>query len=222
MHGPDTYTQLFEGELEFTDQSVKDTLSEMLKVLNNENLPGGVDAALGTDFVSSIGQVFGTNPKAELYFEGGFVGGIALGDVNPKLKIGRDIDFVPFPVVSEDVGEPILGAGDLVVAFESNDGVRQLIDYLVTKEAAETWAKQGTIVSPNKAVDTGIYPNQLARKEAEQLTAAEEFRFDGSDLLPGALAEDWGALLQDVIRNPGQMDSSLADFEEQAAAEFGR
>ncbi len=220
--GPDRYSQLFGGELEFTDQSVVDALNEMLKVLNNDNLVGGVEGALGTKFVSDIGQVYSDNAKAEMMFEGGFVGGIALGDVNPDLRIGRDIDFFDFPVVNPDVGDPLLGAGDLVVAFESNDGVRQLIDYLVSKEAAETWAGTGAIVSPNKAASTDVYPNELSKKEAEQLTAAEEFRFDGSDLLPGALAEDWGAALQNIIRSPGDMESQLDEFEQSAAAEFGR
>jgi alpha-glucoside transport system substrate-binding protein len=220
--GPDRYAQLFGGDLEFTDPSVVDALSEMLKILNNDNLVGGVEGALGTKFVSDIGQVYSQNAKAEMMFEGGFVGGIALGDVNPDLRIGRDIDFFDFPVVNDDVGDPLLGAGDLVVAFESNDGVRQLIDYLVSKEAAETWAATGAIVSPNKSASTDVYPNQLAKKEAEQLTAAEEFRFDGSDLLPGALAEDWGAALQNIIKNPGDMESQLEEFESSAAAEFGR
>jgi alpha-glucoside transport system substrate-binding protein len=220
--GPERYNQLFGGELEFTDQSVVDALNEMLKVVNDDNLVGGVEGALGTKFVSDIGQVFGENAKADLYYEGGFVGGIALNDVNPKLKVGQDIDWFPFPVVNEEVGDPLLGAGDLVVAFESNDGVRQLIDFLISKEAAETWAGTGAIVSPNKAASKDIYPNELVVREAEQLTAVEEFVFDGSDQLPGALAEDWGALLQNIIKNPGDMQSQLEEFESSAAAEFGR
>ena len=220
--GPEKYSQLFGGELEFTDQSVVDAMNEMLKVLNDENLVGGVEGALGTKFVSDIGQVFGENAKGELYYEGGFVGGIALGDVNPKLKPGTDIDFFQFPAVNEEFGNALLGAGDLVVAFESNDGVRQLIDYLVGTDAAETWAGTGAIVSPNKSASTDVYPNDLSKKEAEQLAGAEEFRFDGSDLMPGALAEDWGALLQNVIKNPDDMQSQLEEFESAAAAEFGR
>ena len=220
-YGPEKYNQLFSGELEFTDQSVKDTIAEMQKVLNDDTLPGGVEGALGTDFVTSIGQVFGENPKAQLYFEGGFVGGIALGEVNPNLKPGETIDFVPFPKVNDEFGDAILGAGDLVVAFEENDGVRQLIDYLMSEEAATTWAETGAIVSPNKAVDTGVYPNELAKKEAEQLTAADVFVFDGSDLLPGGLSEDWPAVLQNALREPDQVDQLLEDFQDTASGEFG-
>ncbi|MBW3592709.1 MAG: ABC transporter substrate-binding protein, partial [Actinobacteria bacterium] len=219
-HGPELYNQLFSGELEFTDQTVKDTITEMQKVLNDETLPGGVEGALGTDFVTSIGQVFGQNPKAQLYYEGGFVGGIALGEVNPNLKPGETIDFVPFPKVNDEFADAILGAGDLVVGFENNDGVRQLIDYLMSEEAATIWAETGAIVSPNKAVDTGVYPNELAKKEAEQLTGAEVFVFDGSDLLPGGLSEDWPAVLQNAIRDPDSVDQLLEDFQDTASGEF--
>ena len=218
--GLENYQKLFAGELEFTDQSVKDALNEMLKVLNEENLPGGVEGALGTDFVTSIGQVFGTNAKAELYYEGGFVGGIATGEVNPNLKPVQDLDFFPFPAIAEEHADAVLGAGDMVVAFENNDGVRQLIDYLMSKEAAETWAGTGAIVSPNKSASTDVYPNELVVKEAEQLTGAEQFAFDGSDLLPGGLSEDWPAVLQNVLREPDKMDGLLQDFQDKASTEF--
>lgn len=220
--GPDQYTALFGGELEFTDQSVKDALTEMTKILNEDNVAGGIEGALGTDFVSGIGKVFGEGGEAELYMEGGFVGGIALGEVNPDLQPGTDIAFFPFPTINDEHGNPLVGGGDMAVAFEDNDGVRQLMAYLASKEAGEIWAATGAIVSPNKNVDVSVYPNELNQAEAEQVGAAETFRFDGSDLLPGALGEEWGTTLQGVFQNPDEIDSLLESFEEQAAAEFGR
>jgi alpha-glucoside transport system substrate-binding protein len=219
--GPDKYTQLFDGELAFNDQSVKDALTEMFKVLDNDNLPGGVEGALGTPFVDSIGQVFGTNPKAELYYEGGFVGGIATGQVNPKLKPGTTIDFFQFPEINPEFGTPLLGAGDVAVAFEDNDNVKQLMEYLASEDAGTTWVSTGAIVSPNKAVDLSAYPNDLVRKEAEQVRDAEVFRFDGSDLLPGALGTEWPTVLQGIMKTPGSMDSALDDFQDTASTEFG-
>ena len=100
--GPEKYDQLFAGELPFDDPTVKAALTEMFKVLSEENLPGGVEGALGTPFVDSIGQVFGKSPKAELYYEGGFVGGIATGQVNTALKPGETIDFFQFPEINPE------------------------------------------------------------------------------------------------------------------------
>jgi ABC-type glycerol-3-phosphate transport system substrate-binding protein len=218
--GPDKYQKLFDGDLPFTDPSVKAALAEMLKVLNNETLPGGVEGALGTPFVDSIGQVFGKKPKAELYYEGGFVGGIATGQVNPSLKPGQTIDFFQFPKINAQFGTPLLGAGDVAVAFDDNDNTKKLMEFLASKEAGSTWVSTGAIVSPNKSVDLSTYPNELVRKEAEQVRDAEVFKFDGSDLLPGALGTEWPSVLQGILKNPGSMNAALDDFQSQASQEF--
>jgi alpha-glucoside transport system substrate-binding protein len=218
--GPEKYQQLFDGDIPFNDQSVKDALTEMFKVLSNQNLPGGVEGALGTPFVDSIGQVFGTKPKAELYYEGGFVGGIATGQVNPKLQPGKTIDFFQFPKFNDQIGTPLLGAGDVAVAFDDNDNTKKLMEYLASSEAGSTWVSTGAIVSPNKAVDLSVYPNDLVRKEAEQVQNAEVFRFDGSDLLPGALGTEWPTVLQGIMKNPSGMNSALDDFQNTASNEF--
>jgi ABC-type glycerol-3-phosphate transport system substrate-binding protein len=218
--GPEKYQKLFDGDIPFNDQSVKNALAEMFKVLSNQNLPGGVEGALATPFVDSIGQVFGTKPKAELYYEGGFVGGIATGQVNPKLQPGKTIDFFQFPKFNDQIGTPLLGAGDVAVAFDDNDNTSKLMEYLASSEAGSTWVSTGAIVSPNKAVDLSVYPNDLVRKEAEQVQNAEVFRFDGSDLLPGSLGTEWPTVLQGIMKNPSSVNSALDDFQNTASNEF--
>ena len=56
--------------------------------------------------------------------------------------------------------------------------------------------------------------------EAEQITNTTVFRFDASDLLPGALGEDWGTLLQTVIKDPSKIDAQLTAFQQQAQDAF--
>ena len=53
-------------------------------------------------------------PSAQLYFEGGFVGGIATQQVNKKLKPGKTINSFPLPDDQRQVRKPVcVGAGDL-------------------------------------------------------------------------------------------------------------
>jgi alpha-glucoside transport system substrate-binding protein len=215
--GGEKYDQLFAGDLPFNDQSVKDALNEMLKMVNDQYVAGGIDGALGISFIDGIGRVFSKNPQAEMYMLGGFVGGIALGQVNPDLKVGEDIDFFPFPQINAEHGDPLVGAGDVASAMVNNEDVAKLIEYLATPEAGRIWVSTGAIVSPNKGVADDAYPNPLVRKEADQVKNAESFRFDGSDLLPGTLGQEFGTLLQRIVKNPGQMDSALDTY--QAAAE---
>jgi alpha-glucoside transport system substrate-binding protein len=219
--GGDNYTKLFNGDLPFNDQTVKDTLTEMTKIINDKYVAGGIDTALGIGFVDGIGRVFSKNPVAEMYMEGGFVGGIALGDVNPDLKVGQDIDFFPWPTIDEAHGNPLVGGGDVAAAFVNDEDVAQLIEYLATPEAGRIWVSTGAIASPNEGVTEEDYPNELVAKEAEQLKTAESFLFDGSDLLPGTLGQDFGTLLQNIIKTPNRMDSLLDDYQSEAEGAFG-
>ena len=71
----------------------------MTDLYTEENVAGGITGALATLFVDGIGQVFSPNADAELFYEGGFVAGIATGDVNPDLVPVETIDFFDFPSV---------------------------------------------------------------------------------------------------------------------------
>ena len=219
--GPAKYSELFGGRLAFTDATVVQAAKDMLSIVaNDQYLAGGRQGVLGTKFVDGIGRVFSKNPTAEMYYEGGFVGGIALKDVNPDLKPGQDIAFFPFPMINEANGNPLIGGGDLMVGFKDTPEVREFMKYMISKEAGEIWAKTGAIVSPNKQVDPTVYPNELATAEAAQVAAATVFRFDGSDLLPGTLGEEWGTTLQGMITNSADIEKLLGDFQAKAGQEF--
>jgi alpha-glucoside transport system substrate-binding protein len=218
--GPTKYQQLFTGKLSFSDSSVKTALKYMEQILTSKYLAGGVQGALGTGFVDGISPVFGKNPKATLYYEGGFVAGIATGQVNKSLKPGKTIDSFPFPIINKKWGRPLLGAGDLAAAFKDSPEIRQFLKYISSANAGNVWVSTGAIISPNKQVGGGAYPNALVRKEAAQVKTAKLFRFDGSDLLPGSLGDDWGSTLQGIIQSPGKANSLLSNFQSKAKKAF--
>jgi ABC-type glycerol-3-phosphate transport system substrate-binding protein len=218
--GPTKYAGLFSGKVKFTDPTVKRAIQQMLQILNNKYLAGGVQGALGTGFVDGIGRVFGSGAKAQLYMEGGFVGAIATQQVNTNLKVGKTINSFPWPTISPKYDSPMVGGGDLAAAFKDNADVRSFLKYISSPEAGRIWVSTGAIVSPNKQVKKSAYPNLLVQHEAAQVAGAKVFLFDGSDLLPGSLADDWGAVLQNAMQNPGKISSLLSDFQKKAAKEF--
>jgi alpha-glucoside transport system substrate-binding protein len=218
--GPAKYLSLFSGKTKFTDPTVKKAVQQMTQILNNKYLAGGVQGALGTAFVDGIGRVFGKSAKAQLYMEGGFVGGIALDQVNTALKPGKTINSFPWPTINAKYGSPLVGGGDLAAAFTDNADVRSFLKYISSPAAGRIWVSTGAIISPNKQVKASAYPNVLVRKEAAQVASAKTFLFDGSDTLPGTLADDWGAALQNAIQKPGSVSSILSDFQKKAAKEF--
>ena len=206
--GPDAYDKLFSKDGVWTDKTVTDAITTMLSVLNDKNVLGGIDASLGKAFTDGIGDTFKKGAKAEMYYEGGFVGGIALGDVNKDLKIGTDIDFFDFPSINGE--DAITIGGDVLAAFTDKPGVKEFMTYMTTAEAGTAWAKGGTIISPIKGVDTSVYPNDLAKKEAEQVANASAVRFDGSDLLPAGT--DLGVPLQGALQGQ-DVKGLLSDFQ---------
>ena len=209
--GEDAYDKLFSKDGDWTDQSVKDAIAKMQELLTNDNVAGGLDGALATAFVDGIGLVFSATPTAEMYYEGGFVGGIATGDVNTDLVPGETIDFFDFPEI-DGSGAKITIGGDVMAALTTNPGVAEFMQYLASAEAGKAWVAGATIISPMNGVTGADYPDST-KKEATQIVESDLARFDGSDLLPGG--PDLGAVLQQALQNPSGVDQSLSDFQTQ-------
>jgi ABC-type glycerol-3-phosphate transport system substrate-binding protein len=195
--GPEAYTKLFSKDGDWTDPSVTAAVKAMTDVLNDTNVDGGINAALGRGFVDGIGQAFSATATADMYYEGGFVGGIATGQVNTALKLGTDLDWFDFPSINGGTGVTI--GGDVIAALTKNPGVKEFIEYMTTAEAGAVWAATGAIISPVKGVDAAVYPNDQVKREAAQVANASAVRFDGSDLLPAG-GPDLGAELQKAIQ----------------------
>src|SRR5881394_484560 len=196
--GPDKYDQLFSGKLAWSDASVQAAVDTMKQALSDQNVAGGITAALGRNFTDGIGQVFSANPQAAIYYEGGFVGGIATGQTNTALKVGDTIDWFDFPAINNNKSVTI--GGDVIAAFTTKPGVKEFIQYMTTSDAGSVWAGTGAVISPVKTVPSSAYPNDLAKREAAQVANATAVRFDGSDLLPSGGGDDMGAALQDALR----------------------
>jgi alpha-glucoside transport system substrate-binding protein len=150
QNGADAYKKLFSPDGNWTDATVSKALDTMKEVITNANVPGGITGALGVAFTDGIAQAFGTSPTADLYYEGGFVGGIATGQTNKALKIGETIDWFDFPTFGGAGDTAAEIGGDEIAALTTNPGVKEFIQFMTTADAGSTWAKTGAIISPIK------------------------------------------------------------------------
>jgi alpha-glucoside transport system substrate-binding protein len=190
----------------------------MAKVVGPDNIAGGTSSALQTDFPTSVTQVFADPPKAAQVLEGDFVGAV-IGD-ETKAQPETDYNVYSFPEIN-DSGPVVVGGGDVMVLFKDTPAGRALIEYLATPEAAEIWASKGGFSSPNKNVDESVYPDAFTKKTATDLANAETFRFDMSDLMPGAFGSDaLFTLLQDFVKSPQDVDGITQKLEKAAASAF--
>jgi len=212
--GPDAYSKLFSADGDWTDPTVATAVKTMTDVLTDANVDGGIKAALGRKFLDGMAQVFSANPTADMYYEGGFVGGLAIG-ANKALKPVDSINWFDFPSING--GNAVTIGGDVIAPLTKNPGVKEFIEYMTTADAGAVWAGTGAIISPVKGVPDTVYPNDLAKREAAQVANATAVRYDGSDLLPAG-APDLGAELQKAIQ--GQT-VDWASFQSQVKTAWG-
>jgi alpha-glucoside transport system substrate-binding protein len=220
--GPDKYDQLATHEIPWTDQSVKDALAEMAKIFSDtDNIAGGSNGALQTDFPTSVTNAFSDNPKAAMVLEADFVEGEIVNSTNAKPETGFNV--FDFPSIN-DSPPSVVGGGDQVVMFKDSPAARALVEYLATPEAAEIWVRRGGFSSPNKGVPEDAYQDPLLRDTATALANAENFRFDLSDLQPSAFGGTVGQgefkLFQDFLANPSDIDGITQKLEAAAAKAY--
>ena len=178
--GPDKYDQLANHEIPWTDESVTEALNVLAQLWGTDLVqPGGAQRS----FPDSVTAVFGADPQAGTVFEADFVVGNIAEDGNST--VGENALFYDFPSVNGSAPSVVSG-GDVAVAMVDDDATAALMDYLATPEAAEIWIPNGGLLSPNKQVDTSVYPDDTSRQIAESLTNAQTLRFDMSDLTPSA------------------------------------
>ncbi len=220
--GGDMYDQLSRHEIPWTDQSVKDALTEMAKVVGDvDNIAGGTQAALQSDFPTSVSNVFAEEPKAAMVIEGDFVPGVVESPLEPE----TGYNVFAFPSIN-DSPPSVVGGGDLAIMFNDTPAAQAFIEYLATPEAAEIWAGRGGFSSANQNVDSGVYPDPITETTASAIAEAEEFRFDLSDLQPSEFGSTEGQgmwkLFQDFVANPDDVDGIAQQLEAAAAAAYGQ
>jgi alpha-glucoside transport system substrate-binding protein len=222
--GADKYDQLTNHEIPWTDQSVKDTLTAMADVFKDtDNIVGGKKGATGTDFPTSVENVFQDPAKGAQVMEGDFVPGVVADKT--KLKAVEGYNVFDFPSVNGS-GPAVVGGGDSVVLFTESDAAKAFVEFLASAEAQTVWAKRGGFSSANKSVDVNSYPDELSKKTAGAIASAETFRFDMSDLAPAAFGGtpgqgEWKAL-QDFLADPADVDGAAAALEKAAAKAYDK
>jgi alpha-glucoside transport system substrate-binding protein len=213
--GPEMYDQLAKHEIPWTDQSVKDALTEMAAIFSDkDNIAGN---PLQVDFETSVSQVFSESPEAAQVIEGAFVPGV----VDHGLEAGTDFDVFEFPSI-EGSGPAVVADGNMFIAFNDDPATQAFIEYAATPEAAEIWAQLGGFASPNKNLDTSVYPDELTQRTAGPIAEAEVIRWDLSDLVPPEFGATTGQglwkLFQDFVANPEDVDGIAQQMEQAASA----
>ena len=184
-HPPEVYDQWVANEIPFNDPRVIEAIETFgWFARNDEFVDGGSAAVATTDFRDSPRGLFTVPPRCYMHRQASFIPSF----FPEGTELGTDADFFYFPAFEEkDLGRPVLGGGTLFAITSDNAASRAFIDFLKTPEAHETWMGLSGFLTPYTGVSPDSYANDTLRGLGQILAEATTFRFDGSDLMPGAV-----------------------------------
>ncbi|MCB1491103.1 MAG: alpha-glucoside ABC transporter substrate-binding protein, partial [Rhodobiaceae bacterium] len=151
---------------------------------NDAYVAGGASAVASTDFRDSPKGLFSSPPQCFMHRQASFIPAF----FPEGTVVGEDADFFYFPAYADkDLGKPVLGAGTLWAITKDSPAAHALISFLETPIAHEVWMAQGGFLTPLKGVNSDLFKDPTLGKMNDILLNATTFRFDGSDLMPGAV-----------------------------------
>jgi alpha-glucoside transport system substrate-binding protein len=182
---PEVYDGWVTNEVAFNDERVVNAIELFGTFAKNDDwVNGGAAAVATTDFRDSPAGLFAVPPQCYMHRQGSFMPAF----FPEGTEVGVDVDFFYFPPFAEgDLGNPVLGSGNFFATTGENEAATALINFLSTPLAHELWMAQGGFLTPHLGVNTDSYANDTIRKQGDILLSATTFRFDGGDLMPGAI-----------------------------------
>jgi alpha-glucoside transport system substrate-binding protein len=213
--GADVYDQWVTNEVPFTDPQIKQAFDSVGEILLN---PDYVNAGIGdvasinsTPFGADVAQavVDGTCPMThQASFFDGFLTD-AGGTVAP------DGDVWAFITPGQEAGAPaVTGGGEIVAAFSNDEETQAVQEYLSSSDWANSRVSLGGVISANTGLDPENASSEILTQAITLLQDPETtFRFDGSDLMPGAVGSGtfWAGMIDWV--NGASTDEVLESIE---------
>nr|MBN1230085.1 carbohydrate ABC transporter substrate-binding protein [Anaerolineae bacterium] len=200
-----------EERLPFTSPEVLNaaqTLSDLW--LTEGYVYGGTQAIVTTFFGDAPVPMFDNPPKCWLHKQGNFITSFF-----PEGSVaGQDYDFFYLPPIDDAYGKPYLIAGDIYAMFNDRPEVRAVMDFFTRGDSLRTWLASGGALSPHNDAALDWYGDDVERGIAELVANADSVRFDGSDLMPGAVgAGSFWKGMTDYFSGVVDLETALAEID---------
>lgn len=207
----ENYDAWVAGDLKFDSPEVRNALKYVTDIwFNDDFVYGGRASIVTTFFGDAPAPMFDEPAKCWLHRQGNFITSFFPEGLEP----GVDYDFFYLPPIDPAYGKPVLGAGDIYAMFNDRPEVRAVMQYFSTGESLRGWVEAGGAISPHNDSDLAWYGDPVTRKVAEVLKNASSFRFDGSDLMPGAVgAGSFWKSMTDYVSGSIDEDTALQQID---------
>ncbi|MEJ3405574.1 ABC transporter substrate-binding protein [Rathayibacter sp. YIM 133350] len=189
--GPDVYDQWTTHEIPFNSPEIVkafDAAGDILK--NNDMVNGGFgdsSTLVSTNFRDAGLPIL--KGECSLMHQATFYS--SFWPEGTKVDPDGDVYAFLMPPTDEGAGQAVTGGGEFPVAFRDAKEVEAVRAFM----SSDTWAnirvKLGGVISANKGLDPDNAQSPLLKQGVEILQDPDTtFRFDGSDLMPGAVGAD--------------------------------
>jgi len=182
---PDVYDAWTTNEIPFNDPRVVNAIEVFGSFARNDAyVSGGAGAVATTDFRDSPAGLFTSPPGCYMHRQASFIPAF----FPDGTVVGEDADYFYFPAFEgSELGNPVLGGGTLMAITSPSEAATAFMAFLQTPFAHEIMMAQGGFLTPHSGVNLEAYPSAVESGQGEILLGATTFRFDGSDLMPGAV-----------------------------------
>ena len=182
---PQDYDAWVTNQMRFDDPKVIAAIEDFGWFARNDAFVAGGAGAVGpTDFRDSPRGLFAAPPACYMHHQASFIPSF----FPEGIKVGEDADVFYFPAYAgKDLGKPVLGSGTLFVVTKDSPAAQAFMTFLQSPIAHELWMAQSGFLTPHKGVNVEAYADATLKKMGDVLLGADTFRFDGSDLMPGAI-----------------------------------
>ncbi|MGG5172262.1 ABC transporter substrate-binding protein [Pseudarthrobacter sp. J1738] len=203
--GPEVYDQWVSHEIPFNDPKIVSAFDKVGSIiLDPKNVNGGfgdVRSILTTGFAQAGQPVL--DGTCAMHHQANF----QASNWPEGTKVAEDGDVWAFmaPPMDESKGQAITGGGEMVGAYKDTEEVKSFLAYMASADFANNRVKLGGVISANKGLDANNAQTALDKASIKLLQDPKTvFRFDASDLMPGAVGSNsfWKGIVSWVNGTP--------------------
>jgi alpha-glucoside transport system substrate-binding protein len=212
---PDNYDKWVSNELAFNSPEVINAMEVYGQFSRNDDyVAGGASSVATTFFGDAPKGLFSSPVSCLMHRQASFIP--AFFPKKGEEVANGEADFFYFPPYeSANLGNPVLGAGTLWTMTKDSPATRAFFEFMTEASAHEAWMGQGTFLTAHKGANLDAYATPALRKQGEILSTATTFRFDASDLMPGAIGA--GAFWSEMTAFANGQDAQTTGDNIQAA-----
>jgi alpha-glucoside transport system substrate-binding protein len=213
--GDQVYTNWIQGKQKFTSPEIKLGYQTFLKEVSDQNVFGGRNTALSTNFGKAGDPLFNNPPGCLFLEQATFIANFF--HQNKGVTAGTDFDFFAHPSVNSQYDGNVNGFYDQFSMYNDTPAARQLMQYMSTKDAQQIWADDGGTLGAIKSL---TYKDPIFKRAAEIANTAKNLLVTAGDFMPADMQKAFWQSLLNVTRNPEKLDSELQRLDQVQKAAY--